>query len=319
MTPPTAVDRTSLAHLLPEERVGSVRTIQPIAMGQSGAAVYAVTTSRGEYVLRVQGTIVDASFFAQHLLVQRRAAAAGVAPAIAHVDEAARAVVATRVSGVTLAAALGDPAQRGPALASVVAKLRALHAVDTTGVDDRDGLAYARLAYEAQRHRPGYPSWAVPDATFDRIHAALERDPRRVVGHNDLNPTNLLWDGAAAWIVDWDVAGLAHPHYDLAVLASFLLLGDEAVHGLLAMHDQAPPDEATLATFATLRRLAALISGLAFLSLVPDLAVLAAPTRADAPTLAGCYAEMRSGALDMQTAPGRAAFAMALLRLGTEG
>jgi hypothetical protein len=51
---------------------------------------------------------------------------------------------------------------------------------------------------------------------------------------------------------------------------------------------------------------------------VPDLAGLAAPTRDDAPTLAACYAEMRLGTLDMQTTRGRAGFALALLRLGTE-
>ena len=313
-----AVDAAALAHLLPEERVGSVRTIQPIVMGQSGAGVYAVSTDRGEYVLRVQGTMVEASFWAQHLLVQRRAAEAGVAPAIVHVDEAERAVVATRVTGVPLATALGDPEQRGRALASVVEKLRALHALDTTGVQERDPVGFARGVYEKQRPRPGYPGWAALEATFEHIQAALVRDPRRVVGHNDLNPTNILWDGTAAWLVDWDVAGLAHPHYDLAVLANFLLLADEAAYGLLALHDHAPADEAARATFASLRRVAAAISGLAFLSLLPDLAGLAAPTRADAPTLADCYAEMRTGALDLQTARGRAAFGLALLRMATE-
>jgi aminoglycoside phosphotransferase (APT) family kinase protein len=318
MTARDAIDPASLAHLLPADRVGDVRGVQPIVVGQSGAAVYAVTTSRGEYVLRVHGTIVDPSFWAQHLLIQRRAAESGVAPAIVHVDEAARAVVALRVLGAPLAAALGDPAQRERALANVVEKLRLLHGLETSGVRDRDPLVHARAAYEAQRRRDGYPTWAAPDAVFDRVESALAGDRRRVVAHNDVNPTNVLWDGREAWLIDWDVAGLAHPHYDLAVLATFLLLGDEAAQGWLAMHDRAPPDVAARATFATLRRLAGLISGLAFLSLVPDLAVLGAPTLADAPTLAGCYAQLRAGALDMQTARGRASFALALLRTATE-
>src|SRR5262245_52789131 len=110
--PASALDRPTLLPLLPEDRVGLVESIEPITMGLSGAGVYAVTTSRGAYVLRVQGPQVDVSYFAQHLLVLRRAADAGVAPAVVHVDEGARAVVSVRVSGVPMAVALADPARR---------------------------------------------------------------------------------------------------------------------------------------------------------------------------------------------------------------
>lgn len=134
-----------------------------------------------------------------------------------------------------------------------------------------------------------------------------------MVSHNDVNPVNLIWDGVCAWIVDWDVAGLGHPHYDLATLAMFLNLDDENTLGLIALHDQTPPDAASLASFAALRRLSALLCGVTFLSLVPDLSM--APTKA--PTLSSCYADMRNGTLDLQTARGRAAFGLALLQLGT--
>jgi aminoglycoside phosphotransferase (APT) family kinase protein len=56
----------------------------------------------------------------------------------------------------------------------------------------------------------------------DEISVTLARDPRRVVSHNDVNPGNILWDGAHAWLVDWEVTGLGHPYYDLATLALFL-------------------------------------------------------------------------------------------------
>jgi hypothetical protein len=67
-----------------------------------------------------------------------------------------------------------------------------------------------------------------------------------------------------------------------------------------------------------LRRLVALAAGGAFLNLAPDLTVRVAATRDDAPTLAACYAEMRAGALDLQSPSGQTALGLALLRLGTE-
>src|SRR5690348_7096349 len=89
-----------LAQLLPEAAVGTVRAIEPIALGLSGADVYAVSSSRGELVLRVSATASDPVRWKQQLDVLRRVAAAGVAPAILHVDEQARAVVAARVDGM---------------------------------------------------------------------------------------------------------------------------------------------------------------------------------------------------------------------------
>ena len=253
---------------------------------------------------------------ATELTILRRVSDAGVAPAIVHVDEAARAIVSVRVAGAPLPAALADPAQRGPAVGSLVAQLRALHGLDATGIDERDPLAHARREHAAQRVRPGFPAWA--DALhplFDAIEATLARDGRRVLSHNDLNPGNVLWDGARAWLVDWEVAGLTHPFYDPAVFAMFLQLDDAVAHGLLAQLEDGPVDAGAAATFAALRQLAALLCGLVFASMVPDLTLL--PARA--PTLSEFYAELRAGTLALQDQRGHAAFALALLRAGTGG
>jgi aminoglycoside phosphotransferase (APT) family kinase protein len=306
----------ALTPLLPEEQVGAVTAVQPISMGLSGAGVYAVSTTAGELVLRVQSQQQGPSDWTQQLRILRRAADAGVAPPLIHVDEGARAVVSRRVAGVLLPVALRDPAQRSAALASVVAQLRALHALDATDVEVRDPLVHARRQLARQRVRPGFPPWAGGlESALDAIEETLSGDPRRVVSHNDLNPGNVLWDGTRAWLVDWEVSGLAHPFYDLAALAMFIGLDATAAHRLLAQLDDNAVGGAAEVTFAALRRLVALLAGVTFLSMVPDLALLPP----SALTLAECHAGMRAGTLDLQDPAGRAAFALGLLRTGLEG
>jgi aminoglycoside phosphotransferase (APT) family kinase protein len=303
----------ALAPLLPEARVGQVQSIQPISMGLSGAGVYAVSSTSGVLVLRVQPERSDDTLWTQQLHVLRQAAERGVAPPIVHVDEAARAIVSRRVAGAPLPAALADPAQRGPAIASIVAQLRTLHGLDGGGLAVRDPLAFTRAQLATQRARPGFPDLAdTIEAVLDQAEAVLAHDPRLVVSHNDVNPGNVLWDGTRAWLVDWEVCGLTHPFYDLAVLAVFLSFDDTTAHGLLAMQEQRPVTDEERATFATLRRLGALLCGLTFLSLLHDLALLPAP----APTLAEFYAGLRAGTYDLQKPAGQAAFALALVGVG---
>jgi Ser/Thr protein kinase RdoA (MazF antagonist) len=315
-----APDTTAHAEFLaflPEACVGVVDRLEPLRLGLSGAAVFMVTTARGKYVLRVQDGKIDDRYFAQQLNVLRRAAEAGIAPAVVHVDEAARAVVLQLVAGPPLHSALADPAQRAQVLASAVDALRTLHAFEPSGVPEGDPLPYAWELWQKFRERPGVPPWAeaVP-ARLDAIAATLSGDGRRVVSHNDVNPGNLLWDGARVWLIDWEAAGLGHPYYDLATLALFLRLEEDVALQLVARHDGAPPNDRSVASFRVLRQLAGVLCGLTFLSLVDDLKVRHAPTRKEAPTLGECFAELRTGQLDLQSPRGQASIGLALLALG---
>jgi aminoglycoside phosphotransferase (APT) family kinase protein len=311
-----SVQQGELLAFLPEERVGVVHGIEAISQGLSGAGVYAVTTSRGAYVLRVQDRRVEGEYFAHQLRVLRRVAEAEIAPALVHVDEPARAVVSVRIPGTPLPAALANPAERPRVLGSVVEQLRRLHALDTTGLTRREPLPYARLAWDNQRVRPGFPAWAGDlGASFDAIARVLEADPRSALTHNDINPGNVLWDGERVWLVDWEQSGVGHPYFDLASLALFLRLEDDTLFGLTQSHDGAPLTEVARASLKALRKLSGLFCGLIILDLVKDLTHVA-PRLADAPSLGDCYDGMRTGKLPLRSPAGQLAFGQALLALG---
>jgi aminoglycoside phosphotransferase (APT) family kinase protein len=313
-------ENTALLPLLPEDRVGTVERIETIVAGLSGAGVYGVTTSRGEFVLRVQRQQDDDRDFPRQLLVLQRAADAGIAPRLVHVDEAARAVVSERVRAMPIAAVLGDPEKRMVMIGSIVEQLRLVHALDASGIEERSPLIFARKAWEAARGRAGFPPWAASlEPVFDAAASALAADPRRSLNHNDMNPTNALWDGTRAWLVDWEVAAVGHPYYDLATLALFLRFDDDVAFRLVQMHDGAAPDDRARETFRSLRKLVGVLAGLTFLGLVPDLGVRPAPTLEDAPSLGDVYASMGSGQLNVQSPYGIASMGLALLKesLGT--
>src|SRR5258707_974963 len=110
--PASVPDRSDLLRLLPEDRVGVVERIEPITLGLSGAGVHAVTTSRGSFVLRVQARETREGSFARQARLLRRAADAGIAPAVLHVGQAAPPVGSARLTGVAIAAAPAHPALR---------------------------------------------------------------------------------------------------------------------------------------------------------------------------------------------------------------
>jgi hypothetical protein len=81
----------------PTNHFGDVRDVLPISPGLSGAAVYSVTTSKGEFILRQGG---DRSVWANGIAMHRLAADHGIAPPLEHVDEARTGSVSAKVSGV---------------------------------------------------------------------------------------------------------------------------------------------------------------------------------------------------------------------------
>jgi hypothetical protein len=74
-----------------------------------------------------------------------------------------------------------------------------------------------------------------------------------VASHNDLNPRNILFDGARVWIVDWEAAFLNDRYVDLAVVANFFV-GDEAEDAYLSAYFGEPVDDYRRSRFFVMRQ-----------------------------------------------------------------
>jgi Ser/Thr protein kinase RdoA (MazF antagonist) len=301
-----------LARLLPADRFGNLLGVKSFPHGLSFAEVYDVATDAGDFVVRIIDA--DDEQWRRQLALLRVVADAGIAPKLVWVDEGERATVSPKIAA-QLSAALSDPAVRPRAIASVVDALARLHRLPTDAFAPADPVATARALWRDQSVKPGFPAWASPTATvIDRAGALLDADPRRVPSHNDMNPTNVLWDGTRAWLVDWDASGLTHPYYDLAVLSMFLRLDDALTLDLLTRQESATITPAQAETFRALRKLGAVFCGTMFFRLAGDL-VSTVPQRLDeTPTLLQFYARLRTGELALRSPVGQGMFGAAMLK-----
>jgi aminoglycoside phosphotransferase (APT) family kinase protein len=304
---------------LPAELRTPPPAITKIAAGLSGAGVYRVAQGDRAFVLKIGDPREPVDAWRHRAAIQRSAAAAGVAPAVVHVDEDRRAIVSAFVVDRSFSVRYFDPRTREAAIQLLGRTLRRVHDLPlppgATATDPRATLATVAAALGDAI--PPFVAHAI-----DRVRAETPppSDRAPVLSHNDVNPTNLVDDGERLLLLDWDVAGPNSPFIDLAAIAVFLRMDDDTCRALVAAHDDAPPPAALPAGFTYARRVIAALCGAVFLQLARQAGHAGATDLilADAPSLVDVYAGLRSGALAIASGEGKWAFGLALIKASAE-
>jgi aminoglycoside phosphotransferase (APT) family kinase protein len=303
------------AHLPPDLR-GPTTTITRIAAGLSGAGVYRVEAAGAVFVLKVAAESESAADWHRTLHIQRLAADHGLTPRVVHVDEPGRAVLTAFVTDRSFPAFYRDPRTHEAALEQLGRTVRRIHSVPIPA----DTPLREPRAFLAQVYRELLAGFALPTFAREAIQRVLAEAPldgerALVLGHNDLNPSNLVYDGEAILVLDWAAAGAADPLYDLAVLSVFLRMDEGTSLGLLSAYD-GKPAAALPGHFIHHRRLAATLAGSYQLHIARQLGHVGATgseTIASTLSLGDFYQRMRAGALRLGTAEGQWAFGLALI------
>jgi Ser/Thr protein kinase RdoA (MazF antagonist) len=296
-------------------RFGAVKAVTPVTAGLSAACVYEVTTDAGDFFLRLHAA--GRTGFHEMLAAQRLAAERGIAPDIILADASVGATISAKVEGIPFGIALAQPEVRPRALRNLSETLARLHAIPAPDLPPFDP-SLGQALWDQQSLRAGFPAWAMPLGTLITWGSvALERDQRRVLSHNDVNPANLLWDGSQVWMVDWENAALAHPYLDLATFATFARFSDDEAIELLAIQEGSAINSWERTTFVSLRNLARVLYGAVLFSFIPDLAEIDFKSREETPTLPECYVRLAAGELDLKTPVGQASLGAAILREAT--
>ena len=303
---------------LPEQLRGPATTITKIAVGLSGAGVYRVDANGQLFVLKISAASEPLPDWRRKLHIQQLDADAALAPRIVHVDESRRAVVNVFVVDRSFPLFYHNPATHDAAFAELARLIRRVHELQPPP-DATPSDAHALLTTLWS----GLHDFAVPAFVASAITHALAIEPPSgrafVLSHNDVNPSNLVYDGERIMLIDWDAAGVNDPFFDLAAASIFLRMDAATCAKLLAAYDDAPVAELP-PRFLYNRR----IMGAIFCAMVMTLArksghrgVSGPASLEAAPSLADFYQRMRSGAVNLATGEGQWEFALALLNEST--
>ena len=114
-------------------------------------------------------------------------------------------------------------------LGEIATSLRTLHSDDTFPephqplFDYMDKLAYSLRSRELSSLLVNYLD------DIDRLKAILAPRLELTSCHNDLNFTNLLYDGEKTFFIDWEAAGQEDPFFDIATICNEFITNDADV------------------------------------------------------------------------------------------
>lgn len=302
-----------LADCLPVQLRGPNIKIERIGQGMSGAGVYRVEASGKTYVLKVSPKD-SVEEFRRKLEIRQAVAQAEVAPRVVHADEQRKAVLSEFIADRGFVALWFDPNKRAGAIDKLGKMLRALHDVTppaSATENDPRGLLTMMWSGLAGFTLPGFVGDAVRDLLAQEMP---ESDRPDVLSHNDVNPTNIAFDGKRLVLLDWDTAGTNEPLYDLAAIAVYLRMDDAACKQLIAAHDGKPCNELP-ARFVYDQQLVAVLCGVYMLRSARQAGHAGADAELSSTlSLEELYQKLRAGSVNVATAEGQWAFGLALVK-----
>ena len=310
-------DLADLQQCLPIELQTPTTVFTRIAAGMSEAGVYRVSAADRQFVLKITAPDEGADSWRSKVQVQQSAADAGIAPKVFHIDENRRAVLSELIVDRSFPAQLGNPATRLAAIESLGRMLRSLHALPIPqGTKPADAMGFLNTIWNAVAQDFVLPAFVREAVERLRVELPPASAGALVMSHNDVNPTNLVFDGERVMLLDWQTTAPNNAYYDLATIAMFFRLDDETSCKLIAAHNDAPVD-AVPDVFRYFRRFAPVMSGAAALHMArlrghPGGEVAAELT----PSLGEVYQQLRSGAFDIGSVDGQWTFGLALVKEG---
>lgn len=294
----------------PKDKLGNVLAFNKINTGLSGSSVYSVKTAEGDFILRIHRS--QNTDWSALVRLQNLASDNGITPKVSYMNEDEKVIVTDRVEGKTLGEALRNPEDTTRIFSSIISNLKKLQSLPQENIQSVDALKFAKEHWSKQSKLSHFPKWALPlKDSLDALETILERDDRRVICHNDLNPGNILWDNTRAWLIDWEIGGLNHPYYDIATLATFLNLNSEVALSLLEAQENGALEVKQKEVFHAYHKLAAIIYGLIFLGMTD---VVLEASFDETPTLAKCYDLMSRGGMSLDSSKGQSMIGQAMLK-----
>lgn len=261
-----AVDRALLAAFGTTELDAAV----PLSGGLSGALIFRIRVGGIAYLLRIEGArdvFRDPGRWYRCMAI---AAGALLAPRVRYASADDGVAIMEFIQERSLS--LDYPGTRTDLLVEMGQTLRALHAAPPFPplVDYLDGMDALIARFQDFGMLAPHASAELFDL-YAQLRAAYRTPAADMVSsHNDLNPRNILYDGARLWLVDWESSFLADRYVDLATLANVFASDAAEEDVLLRTYLGAAPDVVQAARLYLMRQVNHLFYAMIFLNGVGD-------------------------------------------------
>jgi thiamine kinase len=194
---------------------------------------YRVETSAGRFVVRLHDShaLVLGANHEREAQLHAAAAAAGLAPALVHVDPHHRFMIMEFVPGELWTSQDFGRADR---LQQLGGALHTLHAITPPVVAPFDIWTELERHYQRLRHVPEEASGfgQLMRRAAQALQASGTRQRAKAFVHNDVHHSNLI-GSERLYLLDWEYAAVADPLFDLACILAYYPQAAEHAEALL--------------------------------------------------------------------------------------
>jgi aminoglycoside phosphotransferase (APT) family kinase protein len=257
--------RDAVAAAVASTFAAPIEGLSPLGGGLSGSLVYRMVVAGRAYLLRVAVTRDHFRDPRRHFACLKIAAQVELSPAVHHLDDQAGIAITDFIAAAPFAAMHRLRAELLVDLASAIRRLQAappfpplVHWLDGLTALIAEVRQRAMLPPEAEELFGGHAAMAAayPRAAQDQVSS-----------HNDLNPGNIIWDGARLWLVDWEAAFLNDRYFDVASVCNWFTATPQDEELFLEAYLGAQPDRRQRARVHLMRQAAHLAFGLTMVRL----------------------------------------------------
>lgn len=292
-----------------------VDTISLLVGGLSGSGVYKIVVDSKPYLLKLPEPQVG--MVAPPPIYYQLAAKSGIAPCFYYHD---------KNTGVSIS----DFIEHSPIftlppekiIREMAAIIKAIHDVEVDGTaTDLLQLVDNMVQWLQESGLFTKDVWQEFLSYYEIIRERYPwNDSDKVLSHNDLNPSNTLWDGKKVWIIDWDVASVNDRYVDLSITANFFVHRPEDEQLFLEIYFDEEVSAVQKARFFIMRQVCRIV----YTKEMLQRAVAGKPAEvlnfigAEVINLKEVGTRMRTGKLSLQTCEGQYQYGMALFHEALE-
>ena len=237
----------------------TVRRIEPLLGGHSGARMYTVIGTEKSYVMRV---IADKSFddAEREITAHTYAAAAGVAPALQYANAKNRLIIMDYISPQPVSVLA--PVQMN----ILAATLKKLHSYQPAHNLLLQGSYADRMIGDIDKvnYYPSDFSAQDAQALLLRIKQKLQviGNVKRSLTHGDVHRNNIIWATDRCYFIDYEDMSIDDPFFDLATVAIHFFHNADAERSFVAAYLGHEPTSTEKLHFCLMKRAALLCYGL---------------------------------------------------------